>query len=359
MKPFYHFVPYEGVNVTALRQKPRELVKFVLEDRRVPTTLGLASKAFKTGAAGAALVGSSLAPGLWAAGIATGAAASAAYSLQAVNRAYTEPRVHFRRRSGFISMPRKALKRTKRRPRRSRARAQRKRTLAKRVQALEKQRQRKYLTTTTSMTVGAMIEVANGTWDTSGWWGYDFVYPNIGSDINEREGRSFHPDSLYLRGEVALTYSTTSLAAGLPVYWRMILLQDMQCNAKGAFYQKGTVSDQRVKEFIQDENEINTLYNMDKPENFGRFQVILDEKFVITQQPITATGGVGAIVPFERMIKKRIRPITFAGDGAGSTYSSVEKGHLIMMHAYYTTNPVGLSVVPTIHFTYRWRWQQD
>lgn len=337
----------------------------LVRSKKTPTALGFGSKLAKTAGFYLAAVDQPLASDYaWATGIALGAASSFGYSAQAVDKAFltqpTTPRsrpLSFRRKSGFVSMPRKSLKSSARARRGRRKRAQRNRTLARRVAKLEKNRQRKYTTFTgQSLDLQYTVTQAHGTYDTAGWWIYNFSYPGQGDGIEERDGREFRPDSLYIRGDIYVPSSATEWQPAGPFKFRMILVQDMR-NAQQVPFTVTSSTTSLMTQFFQNGNDINALYQMSNAENFGRFQVIFDEKVVAQGQPVTSTIGCGILIPFEKMIKKRLRPITFAGAGTGTTYAAVEKGHLCLVAAYDGYSSV--SADPVINFTYRWRWSQD
>lgn len=337
----------------------------LLRSKKTSTGLGFASKAAKSTAVYLAATGNPVASATaygW--GIGLGAASSFAYSAQAADKQFlpqppreTNGYHRFRRKSGFVSMPRKSLKSTSKARRGRRKRAQRNRTLARRVAKLERSRQRKFKTVdTTSLAITDRIQEAQGTDDTSGWFIYNFTYPTQGDGVSEREGREFRPVSLYIRGQVYIPSNASSYQVAQGMHFRLILVQDMR-NAQQKNFTVSNSTTVLVTEFLEEANNILSLYNMDSAENFGRFQVIFDEKFIYSGETGSSSTSAGSYIPFERMIKKRLRPITFAATGTGGDYTYVEKGHLTLLAAY--SSEFNLTNDPSVQLTYRWRWTQD
>jgi len=124
--------------------------------------------------------------------------------------------------------------------------------------------------------------------------------PIVGSDINNRIGRKVSVFKISVRGAIHVAPQTAQTAADAPCVVRLIMYQDMQTNA--AQVQAETLMSSPTPADAQ-----LTPHTHQNLAGFGRFRVLKDKIFHITNVPITWNGTnltqTGTIIPFKFTVK--------------------------------------------------------
>ena len=120
--------------------------------------------------------------------------------------------------------------------------------------------------------------------------------PTVGAALNQRIGRKVNVHSVKLRGNVVVPAQTANTNPDAATRVRVILVQDTQTNA-GAMTAAQLMNDGTAAD--------NTLSSFQNPNNFGRFKVLKDKTYSLTNVNMTGSptsGDViqsGIIVPFK------------------------------------------------------------
>lgn len=130
--------------------------------------------------------------------------------------------------------------------------------------------------------------------------------PTVGAGLNQRVGRQVKVLKLKVHGYVSADYQTAAANPDESANVRLLLVQDMQTNAAqmtgAALMQDGATG----------YGTINTFQN---PNNFGRFRVLKDKRFFMSNQNISGNGVANQIdqsafkIPFKFNINFKV-PIT-------------------------------------------------
>jgi len=117
--------------------------------------------------------------------------------------------------------------------------------------------------------------------------------PQVGATLNSRVGRKINVHKIKVHGKITAAFQTLQPAPDSGCKIRVVLVQDMQTNAgqmTGAqLYNDGTGPN----------TVINTFQN---PNNFGRFRVLKDKMYQISDLNITTDAAGAAIAQAAKVI---------------------------------------------------------
>jgi len=111
--------------------------------------------------------------------------------------------------------------------------------------------------------------------------------PIVGAALNQRVGRRISVMKVKVRGQVAIAQQAAQAAADSACQVRIILVQDMQTNAAqltaaGLFNDAGTAA--------------TTLNSFQNPNNFGRFRVLKDKIFTLSNLNLAGSPTAADVV---------------------------------------------------------------
>jgi hypothetical protein len=121
--------------------------------------------------------------------------------------------------------------------------------------------------------------------------------PKVSASLNGRIGRKIKVLKLKIHGNIVVPNQAAQSAADAPTFVRFVLVQDTQTNATAMT---------AAQLFNDASANSTTIHSFQNPNNFGRFKVLKEKKFLIGNMNLAndtgATGGLvqaGISIPFK------------------------------------------------------------